>query len=94
MPSSPSPRIAESRVCRPHHSTQDQPASTTLYGALPPVSTQTASVELRVDGMDLSIMEAVLDGLDIDTSVPAVPQFFKGGPGEAKKRLRRFIAQP
>jgi deoxyribodipyrimidine photo-lyase len=27
-------------------------------------------------------------------SVSAVSQFFKGGPGEAKKRLRRFIAHP
>jgi len=52
-----------------------------------------SSVELRVDGMDLSNLEAVLEGLDIDTSVPAVPQFFRGGPGEAKRRLRRFIAR-
>ena len=50
-----------------------------------------SSTGMDVKGLDLGNIGAILESLDIDRSVPAVPQFFKGGPGEAKKRLRRFI---
>lgn len=50
------------------------------------------SLDLDVDGLDLSDPDRVLADLDIDRSVPAVPRLFKGGPVEAKRRLKRFIA--
>ncbi len=49
------------------------------------------SSDMAVKGIDLTDIDKVLSGLDIDRSVPAVTQFFKGGTREAKKRLRRFI---
>ena len=52
-----------------------------------------SSVDIRLEGLDLSDIDTTLAGLDIDRSVGAVTQFFKGGPGQAKKRLRRFIGQ-
>jgi deoxyribodipyrimidine photo-lyase len=76
--------IAESRVCRPHHSTQDQPASTTLSGALPPVSTQTASVELRVDGWIFPASKQSWMAWTSTRSVPAVPRFSKGRSGRGQ----------
>jgi deoxyribodipyrimidine photo-lyase len=51
-----------------------------------------ASVDIKMEGLDLGSIDAVLNDLDIDRSVSAVSPFFKGGPAEAKKRLRRFIA--
>ena len=50
------------------------------------------SVDMGLESLDLGAIDTILDGLDIDRTVPAVTPFFKGGPGEAKKRLRRFIA--
>ena len=51
------------------------------------------SVDFSGDGLDLDDIDAVLDDLDLDHSVTAVSSFFKGGPKEAKKRLRRFISR-
>jgi deoxyribodipyrimidine photo-lyase len=51
-----------------------------------------ASVDIKMEGLDLGSIDAVLNDLDIDRSVSAVSPFFKGGPAEAKKRLRQFIA--
>ena len=45
----------------------------------------------EADGLNLDDIDTILQGLDIDQSVPAVSTFFKGGPQMAKKRLRRFI---
>ncbi len=45
-----------------------------------------------LNSLDLGAIDTILESLDIDRSVPAVTRFFKGGPGEAKKRLHRFIA--
>ncbi|MFO7713655.1 deoxyribodipyrimidine photo-lyase [Desulfosarcina sp.] len=50
-----------------------------------------SSLEIVPQGLDLGAIDTILDGLDIDRSVPAVTQFFRGGPVEAKKRVRRFI---
>jgi deoxyribodipyrimidine photo-lyase len=51
-----------------------------------------ASVDTTVGGLDLEQIETVLGKLAIDRTVPTVSRFFKGGSGEAKKRLRRFIS--
>ena len=50
-----------------------------------------SSVDGPAEGLDLDDIDTILDGLDIDRSVPVVSAFFKGGPRTAKKRLRRFI---
>ncbi len=50
------------------------------------------SIDIGPKSLDLDAIDAILGDLDIDKTVPAVTQFFKGGPGEAKRRLRRFIA--
>ena len=52
-----------------------------------------ASIDVGLESLDLDATDTILDGLDIDRTVPAVTQFFKGGPREAKKRLRRFITR-
>ena len=49
------------------------------------------SVGIDAAGLDLADIDAILDDLDIDRSVPAVSSLFKGGSGEAERRLRRFI---
>ena len=51
-----------------------------------------SSLDIAEKSLDLGAIDTILAGLDIDRSVPAVSQFFKGGPAIAKKRLRRFIA--
>ncbi len=50
-----------------------------------------ASVETGLESLDPENIEGILGQLAIDMSVPPVSVFFKGGPSEAKKRLRRFI---
>ena len=51
-----------------------------------------SSVGIHPPGLDLTAIDAILDRLDIDRSVPPVTSFFRGGPRTAKTRLRRFIA--
>lgn len=50
-----------------------------------------SSHSVKIGGMDLDDLNAVLNSLRIDRSVPKVTRFFRGGPNEAKKRLRGFI---
>ncbi len=50
-----------------------------------------SSLHLGIEGIALDDIDKVLAGLKVDRRVPPVPMFFKGGTGEAKKRLRRFI---
>ncbi|MCB2147530.1 MAG: deoxyribodipyrimidine photo-lyase [Deltaproteobacteria bacterium] len=52
-----------------------------------------ASIAIGMESLDLGAIDPILEGLAINRTVPAVTPFFKGGPGEAKKRLRRFIAR-
>ncbi len=49
------------------------------------------SRNLEIRGLDLDHLDGLLTGLEIDCSVAPVPQFFKGGPREANRRLRNFI---
>lgn len=48
------------------------------------------SLGLRLPGLSLDDPEAVLRTLPLDRSVPPVDSF-RGGPGEAGKRLKRFL---
>ncbi len=62
------------------------------YLTLPrPLRPRQPSLSLALKGLDLDDIDGVVAGLKINRSVPPVQMFFKGGTGEAKKRLRRFI---
>jgi len=50
-----------------------------------------SSLDLAVKSLKLDESAAILAGLTSDHSVTGVSRFFKGGPGVAKRRLRRFI---
>ena len=50
-----------------------------------------SSLDMRVDGLDLSDPLAVAKSLKLPGQVPEVSQFFKGGTTQAKTRLRTFL---
>jgi deoxyribodipyrimidine photo-lyase len=52
-----------------------------------------SSLNLNVDGMDLTDIDAILRAMTLDRSVPAVSQFFKGGTSKAKKIFKNFLQQ-
>lgn len=63
---------------------------------------RTVSLRNRVQGAglsevlnreDLSDVAKLLASLKLDRSVPAVPQYFRGGTGEAKRRFRAFLRE-
>ena len=56
-----------------------------------PSTVKTSSLDLDVDGLDLGDIDGLIDQLGIDTSVPAVSQFFKGGSSQALKHLDDFL---
>jgi deoxyribodipyrimidine photo-lyase len=59
---------------------------------LQPARLKRKSLELRVEGVDLSNLEKLLRELKLDRSVAPVPAFFRGGTSVAKARFDRFIA--
>jgi deoxyribodipyrimidine photo-lyase len=61
--------------------------------ALRPTRVEKRSKNMREDGLDLSDVEKVLDGMDLDRSVGALSHLYKGGNSEAKKIFRRFLNQ-
>jgi deoxyribodipyrimidine photo-lyase len=61
--------------------------------ALRPTRVEKRSKNMREDGLDLSDVEKVLDGMDLDRSVGALSHLYKGGNSEAKKTFRRFLKQ-
>ena len=61
--------------------------------ALTPTKVEKRSTNMHVDGLDLSDMEKVLDGMDLDRSVSALSNLYKGGNSEARKIFRRFLKQ-
>jgi deoxyribodipyrimidine photo-lyase len=61
--------------------------------ALRPTKVEKRSKNMQEDGLDLSDVEKVLDGMDLDRSVGALSHLFKGGNSEAKKIFRRFLKQ-
>ena len=58
---------------------------------LTPTKVQKQSANMRADGLDLSDIDEVLDGMDLDRSVGALSHLYKGGTSEAKKLFRRFL---
>ena len=59
---------------------------------LRPTPARHDSTDWCFEGMDLSDVDALIDALDIDHDVPPTP-LFTGGPGAAKRTLRRFLDQ-
>ena len=46
---------------------------------------------MTAEGLDLSDIDQVLDGMPLDRSVSALSHLYKGGTSEAKKMFRRFL---
>jgi deoxyribodipyrimidine photo-lyase len=61
--------------------------------SLTPTKIQKQSIRMRADGQDLSDIQKVLDGMDLDRSVGALSHLYRGGTSEAKKMFRRFSKQ-
>ncbi len=58
---------------------------------LRPTAIDKKSLNLAVDGIDVSDPTSVLDDLDVDRSVPEVAERFRGGTHQARAALRRFL---
>ena len=56
-------------------------------------SVRKSSLFISDDGVALDDLGSLLDRLELDDSVPAVPRHFPGGPSAAQRRLKRFIDQ-
>jgi deoxyribodipyrimidine photo-lyase len=59
--------------------------------ALNPTKPEKGSFDMRVDGLDLSDIQKILDEMDLDRSVGALGHLYRGGTSEAKKMFRRFL---
>ena len=59
--------------------------------ALNPTKPEKQSLNMRSENLDLSNVEKVLDGMDLDRSVGALSHLYRGGTNEAKKMFRRFL---
>ena len=58
---------------------------------LTPTKPNKQSSNMQESGLDLSDLEKILDGMDLDTSVGALSHLYRGGNSEAKKMFRRFL---
>jgi deoxyribodipyrimidine photo-lyase len=57
---------------------------------LTPTKIEKQSTSMQQAGLDLSDIDKVLDGIDLDRSVGTLSHLYKGGTSEAKKFFRRF----
>ena len=57
---------------------------------LTPTKVGKQSTNMQQPGLDLSDIDAVLDGMDLDRSVGALGHLYRGGNTEAKEMFRRF----
>ena len=58
---------------------------------LTPTKIGKQSTNMPQDGLDLSDIDKILDGMYLDRSVGALSHLYKGGTSEAKKLFRRFL---
>jgi deoxyribodipyrimidine photo-lyase len=58
---------------------------------LTPTKISKQSLNMKAEGIDLSDIEKVLDGMDLDRSVGALSHLYRGGASEAKKVFRSFL---
>jgi len=61
--------------------------------ALTPTKIEKQSTTMQQGGLDLSDIEKVLDGMDLDRSVGVLSHLYRGGNSEARKMFRRFLKQ-
>jgi len=61
--------------------------------ALAPTPLKVDSLGLGVKGLELENLDAVLAKLALNRAVPPVSHRFKGGTGEAKRLLRKFVTE-
>lgn len=61
--------------------------------ALTPTKPEKQSPNMQEEGLDLSDIHKVLDGMDLDTSVGVLSHLYRGGNSEAKRIFRRFLKQ-
>ncbi|MDY0094077.1 MAG: deoxyribodipyrimidine photo-lyase [Candidatus Vecturithrix sp.] len=62
-----------------------------FFEGLPHFSVNYPSLNLNIDGIDLSASDAVLNTLRLDRRIQPVSRFFRGGTSQAKTRLREFM---
>ncbi len=60
---------------------------------LKPTKPEKQSLTMKMDGLDLSYIEKVLDEMDLDRSVGSLSHLYRGGTSEAKKMFRRFLKE-
>jgi deoxyribodipyrimidine photo-lyase len=61
--------------------------------ALTPTKMEKRSTNMQANGLDLSDIHNVLDGMDLDRGVGALSHLYRGGTSEAKDMFRRFLKQ-
>jgi deoxyribodipyrimidine photo-lyase len=60
---------------------------------LTPTKPEKQSTNMQADGLDLSDIEKVLEGMDLDRSAGSLSHLYRGGTSEAKKTFRRFLRE-
>jgi deoxyribodipyrimidine photo-lyase len=58
---------------------------------LRPTRPKMQSLNMQAGGLDISDVQKVLDGMDLDRSVEPVSHLYRGGTSEARRILRRFL---
>ncbi len=58
---------------------------------LTPTKPEKRSSDMREDGLDLSDIDGILAGMDLDRGASRLSHLYRGGNGEAKKIFRRFL---
>ena len=58
---------------------------------LTPTKPDKQSSNMQEEGLDLSDIDGILDGMDLDRGAGRLSHLYRGGNGEAKKIFRRFL---
>jgi deoxyribodipyrimidine photo-lyase len=58
---------------------------------LEPTALDKPSLDIETSGLDLSDIGAILDGMELDRTVPPVSHLYRGGTSEAERILEQFI---
>jgi deoxyribodipyrimidine photo-lyase len=60
---------------------------------LEPTALDKPSLDIETSGLDLSDIGAILDGMELDRTVPPVSHLYRGGTSEAERILEQFIEE-
>ena len=58
---------------------------------LEPTQVERQSLNIETDGLDLSDIDGILDGMDLDRSVSRLSHLFRGGTTEGKRLFEDFL---